>query len=109
MPGVKKYTLLRLHEALQLYTEKTGRRPTYEYAMIEGVNDTNPEMQALCDFCEGTLYHVNLIQLNDIEGSPPSRRRFIRLRIFSVVLSPVASRLRFVTPVVTILTPLADS
>lgn len=50
MPGVKKYTLLRLHEALQLYTEKTGRRPTYEYAMIEGVNDTNPEMQALCDF-----------------------------------------------------------
>ena len=48
MPGVKKYTLLRLHEALQLYTEKTGRRPTYE----------------------GTLCHVNLIQLNDIEGSP---------------------------------------
>ena len=44
MPGVKKYTLLRLHEALQLYTEKTGRRPTYEYAMIEGVNDTNPEI-----------------------------------------------------------------
>ena len=70
MPGVKKYTLLRLHEALQFYTETTGRRPTYEYAMIEGVNDTNPEMQALCDFCEGTLCHVNLIQLNDIPDSP---------------------------------------
>lgn len=42
MPGVKKYTLVRLHEALQLYTEKTGRRPTYEFAMIEGINDTNP-------------------------------------------------------------------
>ena len=70
MPGVKKFTLLRLHEALQLYTEKTGRRPTYEYAMIEGINDTNPEMNALCDFCEGTLCHVNLIQLNDIDGSP---------------------------------------
>ena len=70
MPGVKKYTLLRLHEALQFYTETTGRRPTYEYAMIDGVNDTNPEMQALCDFCEGTLCHVNLIQLNDIPDSP---------------------------------------
>ena len=70
MPGVKKYTLLRLHEALQFYTETTGRRPTYEYAMIEGVNDTNPEMRALCDFCEGTLCHVNLIQLNDIPDSP---------------------------------------
>ncbi len=70
MPGVKKYTLLRLHEALQLYTEATGRRPTYEFAMIDGVNDTDPEMRALCDFCEGTLCHVNLIQLNDIPGSP---------------------------------------
>ena len=70
MPGVKKYTLLRLHEAIQAYVEKTGRRPTYEYAMIEGLNDTNPEMQALVDFCAGTMCHVNLIQLNDITDSP---------------------------------------
>lgn len=70
MPGVKKYTLIRLYEALQAYAEKTGRRPTYEFAMIDGVNDTEPEMQALCDFCEGTLCHVNLIQLNDIPDSP---------------------------------------
>ncbi len=70
MPGVKKYTLLRLHEAIQLYVEKTGRRPTYEFAMIDGINDTNPEMQALVDFCTGTLCHVNLIQLNNIPDSP---------------------------------------
>lgn len=70
MPGVKKFTLPRLYEALQDYTEKTGRRPTYEYAMIDGINDTNPEMRALCEFCEGTLCHVNLIQLNNIDGSP---------------------------------------
>lgn len=70
MPGVRKYTLLRLHEAIQLYVEKTGRRPTYEFAMIDGINDTNPEMQALVDFCAGTLCHVNLIQLNNIPDSP---------------------------------------
>lgn len=70
MPGVKKYTLLRLHEAIQLYVEKTGRRPTYEFAMIDGINDTNPEMQALVDFCAGTLCHVNLILLNNIPDSP---------------------------------------
>lgn len=70
MPGVKKYTLPRLHEAIQLYVEKTGRRPTYEFAMIDGINDTNPEMQALIDFCAGTLCHVNLIQLNNIPDSP---------------------------------------
>lgn len=69
MPGVKKFTLLRLHECLQTYAEKTGRRPTYEYAMIDGVNDTNSEMEALIDFCAGTLCHVNLIQLNDTPGS----------------------------------------
>ena len=70
MPGVKKYTLPRLHEAIQLYVEKTGRRPTYEFAMIDGINDTNPEMQALIDFCAGTLCHVNLIQLNNSPDSP---------------------------------------
>ena len=70
MPGVKKYTLPRLHEAIQLYVEKTGRRPTYEFAMIDGINGTNPEMQALIDFCAGTLCHVNLIQLNNIPDSP---------------------------------------
>lgn len=70
MPGVKKYTLLRLHEAIQLYVEKTGRRPSYEFAMIDGINDSNPEMQALVDFCAGTLCHVNLIQLNNIPDSP---------------------------------------
>lgn len=70
MLGVKKHTLLRLHEAIQDYVEKTGRRPTYEYAMIDGVNDNNPEMQALIDFCQGTLCHVNLIQLNDVPDSP---------------------------------------
>lgn len=69
MPGVKKYTLPRLHEAIQAYVEKTGRRPTYEFAMIDGINDTNPEMEALIDFCRGTLCHVNLIQLNDTPGS----------------------------------------
>lgn len=69
MPGVKKYTLPRLHEAIQAYVEKTGRRPTYEFAMIDGINDTNPEMEALIDFCRGTLCHVNLIQLNDTAGS----------------------------------------
>lgn len=70
MPGVKKYTLPRLHEAIQAYVEKTSRRPTYEYAMIDGINDNNPEMQALIDFCAGTMCHVNLIQLNDITDSP---------------------------------------
>lgn len=69
MPGVRKYSLINLYSAMGEYVAKTGRRPTYEYALIAGVNDTDNELQALCDFCEGTLAHVNLIQLNDVEGS----------------------------------------
>lgn len=69
MPGVRKYSLVNLYNAMGQYVDKTGRRPTYEYALIGGVNDTEAELQALCDFCEGTLAHVNLIQLNEVEGS----------------------------------------
>lgn len=69
MPGVKKWSLLNLYSALGEYVAKTGRRPTYEYALIGGVNDTADELEALCAFCEGTLAHVNLIQLNEVPGS----------------------------------------
>lgn len=86
MPGVKKYTLPRLHEAIQAYVEKTGRRPSYEFAMIEGVNDTNPEMEALIDFCRGTMCHVNLIQLNDtptslLKPSPMKKVEMLQKRL----------------------------
>ena len=70
MPGVKRFSLLALHEALQTYTANPNRRPSYEYALIKGINDTPEELQALCDFCAGTLAHVNLIQLNKIDDSP---------------------------------------
>lgn len=69
MPGVRKYSLVNLYNVMGEYVNKTGRRPTYEYALIGGINDTEPELQALCDFCEGTLAHVNLIQLNEVDGS----------------------------------------
>ena len=42
-PALKKFTLLRLHEAIQEYVEKTGRRPTYEFAMIDG--STTPTLR----------------------------------------------------------------
>lgn len=69
MPGVRKYSLLHLYDIMGEYVEKTGRRPTYEYALIGGINDSENELGALRDFCRGTLAHVNLIQLNEIPGS----------------------------------------
>lgn len=69
MPGVKKYSLLNLFTVMGEYVDRTGRRPTYEYALIKDVNDTKEELDALCDFCRDTLAHVNIIQLNEVSGS----------------------------------------
>lgn len=89
MPGVRRYSLLRLYDAMGEYADRTGRRPTYEYALIKGINDTDEELAYLCDFCRDTLCHVNLIQLNEVPGSkfqPSSEARaheFVR-RLASV-------------------------
>ena len=80
MPGVQRWSLLRLYDVLGEYTSKTGRRPTYEYALIKGVNDTEEELTYLCDFCRDTLCHVNLILLNKVPGlhlSPSSESRAV--------------------------------
>lgn len=69
MPGVRKFSLMHLYEVMGEYVDKTGRRPTYEYALIRGVNDTEDELGALCDFCRDNLAHVNIIKLNDVKGS----------------------------------------
>lgn len=78
MPGVRRWSLLRLYDAMGEYADRTGRRPTYEYALIKGVNDTDEELSYLVDFCRDTLCHVNIIQLNEVPGSrfhPSSPRR----------------------------------
>ena len=89
MPGVRKYSLINLYNVMGEYVNKTGRRPTYEYALIGGVNDTDGELQALCDFCEGTLAHVNLIQLNEVEVSKLRPSTDLRAQDFVRALSAV--------------------
>jgi 23S rRNA (adenine2503-C2)-methyltransferase len=64
MPVNKKYPLARLREALVYYQQKTGRRVTLEYVMLDGVNDRQTDLQALRKFCEGLDVHVNLIPFN---------------------------------------------
>lgn len=89
MPGVKKYSLIHLYDIMNEYVNKTGRRPSYEFTLIRGVNDSDNEIAALCDFCRDNLAHVNLIMLNEVKGSKfqPSTneraREFVR-RLTSV-------------------------
>ena len=56
--------------ACRRYFAKTGRRISYEYAVIEGVNDPPRHAALLADRLEGTVAHVNLIPLNHVQESP---------------------------------------
>ena len=69
MPGVKNYTLDKLKDSIENYIAKTNRRPTFEYLLINNVNDTQEDLNTLINFCEGMLCHVNLIKFNDVNGS----------------------------------------
>ena len=64
MPGVAGVPLSDLRDALKSYGDATKRRPSLEFAPIEGVNDSDEELAALVAFCKGMLCHVSLIPLN---------------------------------------------
>lgn len=76
MPVNRAYPVDDLLDACRRYFQKTGRRISYEYALIDGVNDTPRHARLLADRLAGTIAHVNLIPLNHVEESPlrPSRR-----------------------------------
>ncbi|MBP3318741.1 MAG: 23S rRNA (adenine(2503)-C(2))-methyltransferase RlmN, partial [Ruminiclostridium sp.] len=70
MPVNKAHNVDQLFDACRRYFQKTGRRISYEYAMIDGLNDTPYHAALLGDRLEGTVAHVNLIPLNHVEESP---------------------------------------
>ena len=70
MPVNRGKGVAALFAACRRYFEKTGRRISYEYAMIDGVNDTPRHAEALARQLEGTVAHVNLIPLNHVAESP---------------------------------------
>lgn len=73
MPGVKRWPLEQLKDALIDYTHRTGRRPTLEFALIAGQNDTPAEIHALVAFARGWMTHVNLIPVNPVAGTGTAR------------------------------------
>jgi 23S rRNA (adenine2503-C2)-methyltransferase len=75
MPVNRKGGLAALLPACQAYAKATGRRVTYEYILIEGVNASLAHARQLADLLRGSLSHVNLIPVNPVEGlawRPPS-------------------------------------
>jgi 23S rRNA (adenine2503-C2)-methyltransferase len=67
MPIAKKYSIKQLLDACRYYTDTTGRRITFEYALIDQENDTPEDAKRLGNLLKGMLCHVNLIPVNSIE------------------------------------------
>ena len=76
MPVNRAYDVENLFDACHRYFRKTGRRISFEYAMIDGVNDHDWQADLIVKKVKGMPAHVNLIPLNDVVESPfkPSRR-----------------------------------
>jgi 23S rRNA (adenine2503-C2)-methyltransferase len=79
MPVNRAYPTEQLLQACRRYYEKTGRRISFEYAMIHGVNDTEEAAKLLLKRLKGMGAHMNLIPLNHVEESPlkPSTRQAV--------------------------------
>jgi len=85
MPINRRYPLAELIPATAAYAEKTGRRVSYEYILLSGVNDTPAHADALVDLLPARLSHVNLIPYNATDAqyraTPPELARALRDRL----------------------------
>lgn len=69
MPINKKDDLISLKKALKEYQSKTKRRLTFEYIVLNGVNDSKEDAQALIDYSKGLDVYINLIPYNEVSES----------------------------------------
>ena len=91
MPINRRYSLGELIPAATAYGERTGRRVSYEYIMLDGVNDRPDQSDRLAALLPKRLSHVNLIPYNwtdaAYQASPPARAREFRDRLTRAGLS----------------------
>lgn len=83
MPVNARYPLPELMDVCREYQRKTGRRMTYEFALISGVNDDSETAKRLAALLKGQLCHVNLIPVNPVKErgfSVPSAERIAQFQ-----------------------------
>jgi len=98
VPINRRFPLSRLIQACLDYTEATRRRISFEYALMDGINDSDEQAGQLAELVGGMLAHVNLIPLNPTSDSPYRGSPPARVRAFQAALQrrgiPATLRLR---------------
>ncbi len=87
IPVGKRWPIAELMEACRYYIDKTGRRLTFEWALIQQENDTIEQAQALGRLLKGMLCHVNLIPLNPTSGYSGGPSGRVRVEAFQQELA----------------------
>lgn len=87
MPVNRRWNMQELLKACGFYAEQTGRRISFEYAVIGGVNDSDGCARELAERLGGMLCHVNLIPVNSVEGAGFRTGSRERLQKFQDILS----------------------
>ena len=87
MPVNDAYPVARLMEAVRRYQDVTGRRVSFEYSMVRGVNDSDACARELAHLIRGMGAHVNLIPINPVDGSPYSATDAENVRRFQAKLT----------------------
>lgn len=77
MPINNRFNLDKLMTACRDYFKKTGRRISFEYSLIEGVNDTEQSADELIKLLDGMICHVNLIPINEIRERDFKKSRYV--------------------------------
>jgi 23S rRNA (adenine2503-C2)-methyltransferase len=86
VPINRKYPVRDLVDAAQGFAGKTGRRVSYEWVMLAGVNDTSRDAKELGALLKGKLAHVNLIPFNPVDDTPYSAPDRASIRAFKVMV-----------------------
>lgn len=87
MPINKAYNISELLKACRYYINKTNRRISFEYAMIDSVNDTDECAEILAKKLSSMLCHVNLIPVNSVKGTGYVKSKLERQQAFIDILS----------------------
>ncbi len=87
LPINRRYPIREVLEAAHYYVAKTGRRVTFEWALIRGENDTVEQAERLGALLRGLLCHVNLIPLNPTGGYGGAPSDPVRVEAFQAVLA----------------------
>jgi 23S rRNA (adenine2503-C2)-methyltransferase len=86
VPLNRRYPVLDVVRAASDYARMTGRRVSYESVMIDGINDTLTDAQAMAQLLSGRSAHVNLIPMNPVAHTPWQPSRAERIAGFAEVL-----------------------